>query len=183
MQKGFTLIELLIVIAILAILSTAVVITLNPAQILAQNRDVRRMSDLDNIKSAINLYLTTVDDSQILTTTTCTVIGCANPFSALSIVVTTSTAVNGTGWVRVNLASTTGGSTLSVLPLDPVNSGNYFYAYAGDSNSKTFELNARLESLKYRDTMVNDGGNKNTCSTYTENTCFYEVGTDPGLDL
>jgi prepilin-type N-terminal cleavage/methylation domain-containing protein len=41
--KGFTLIELLIVIAILAILATAVVLVLNPAQILAQARDAQRI--------------------------------------------------------------------------------------------------------------------------------------------
>ncbi|MFA6494844.1 MAG: type II secretion system protein, partial [Candidatus Paceibacterota bacterium] len=40
--KSFTLIELLIVIGILAILVAAIVITLNPAQLLAQARDSKR---------------------------------------------------------------------------------------------------------------------------------------------
>ncbi len=58
-KRGFTLIELLIVIGILAILATTVVLVLNPAQILAETRDTQRQNDLDVMRSAINLYLTT----------------------------------------------------------------------------------------------------------------------------
>src|SRR3989344_5681288 len=59
-KKGFTLIELLIVIAILGILAAAVIVVLNPAQLLAQARDGTRLSDLDSVRSAIALYLTDV---------------------------------------------------------------------------------------------------------------------------
>ncbi|HEY4526144.1 MAG TPA: prepilin-type N-terminal cleavage/methylation domain-containing protein, partial [Candidatus Paceibacterota bacterium] len=45
-RSSFTLIELLIVIAIVAILSTVVIITLNPAELLRQSRDSVRLSDL-----------------------------------------------------------------------------------------------------------------------------------------
>ena len=55
-RGGFTLIELLIVIAIIAILAVAVVITLNPAEMLAQGRDANRLSDLSTFNSAMNLY-------------------------------------------------------------------------------------------------------------------------------
>jgi len=57
MKKGFTLLELLIVIAILAVLSSAIVLVLNPAQLLAQARDSQRLSDLSSLHSAIALYL------------------------------------------------------------------------------------------------------------------------------
>ena len=60
-QRGFTLLELLIVIAILAILAAVVIIVLNPAQTLAQARDSQRLSDLATMKSAISLYMTTVN--------------------------------------------------------------------------------------------------------------------------
>ena len=180
MKKGFTLIELLIVIAILAILATTVVLVLNPAQLLAQARDTQRISDLDSLKSAIAVYLTTAT-SPTLT---------AGPYSTADAVcgfttctVTTSTVVTGGGWVAVDLSASSGGSPLAVLPLDPTNSAVYQYAYKGDDTNKTFELNARLESTKYRDEMTNDGGDKNTCSSYTESTCYYELGTDSGLDL
>ena len=57
MRKGFTLIELLIVIGILAILSTAAVLILNPAEIIKEARDVQRISDLKALKNAIEFYL------------------------------------------------------------------------------------------------------------------------------
>lgn len=60
-DKGFTLLELLIVIAILAVLATIVVLVLNPAETLAKSRDTQRMSDLATMKSAIALYMTTVN--------------------------------------------------------------------------------------------------------------------------
>ena len=41
-RSGFTLIELLVVIAIIAILAVVVILTLNPAQLLAQARDSTR---------------------------------------------------------------------------------------------------------------------------------------------
>ena len=57
-RSGFTLIELLVVIAIIAILAVVVILTLNPAQLLAQSRDANRVSDMATLNSAINLYET-----------------------------------------------------------------------------------------------------------------------------
>ena len=188
MKRGFTLVELLIVIGILAILAVVVVLVLNPAQLLAQARDSQRISDLGSIKSAIGLYLATATSPSIAASTTCTITSCFSPFATSTLTVTSSTVVTGGGWVAVDLTGTTGGSPLSALPLYPTNSTTYYYAFKGDSTNKTFELNGRLESTKYRDMMKTDGGNQNSCTTYTENNdtpngCFYEIGTDPGLDL
>lgn len=188
MKKGFTLIELLIVIGILAILATAVILVLNPAQLLAQARDSQRISDLSSVKSAIGLYLATADSPAIAASSTCTATGCNNPFTLTPLVVTSSTSVTGTGWVAINLSGTAGGSSLSSLPLDPTNNSTYFYGFAGDSTNKTFELDGRLESTKYRDQMTSDGGNKDVCGTdyggsTTSSTCFYEIGTAAGLSL
>ena len=57
-DSGFTLLELLIVISIIAILSVALVIVLNPAETLKKSRDAQRLSDLSTMKTAIGLYLT-----------------------------------------------------------------------------------------------------------------------------
>jgi len=182
-RKGFTLIELIIVIAILAVLAAVVVIVLNPAQLLAQARDSQRISDMNSVKVSIAYYLATAPSPTIPAGPTCTAAGCdtGGPFGSESV--TTSTLVNGAGWVPVDFTVSTGGAPMPSLPLDPTNSGNYFYAYKGDATNKTFEIDGRLESTRYRDIMVSDGGNKNTCSTYVESTCYYEIGTDPGLDL
>lgn len=56
--KGFTLLELLIVIAIIAILSIALVFMLNPAETLKKARDAQRISDLKTIKTALGVMLT-----------------------------------------------------------------------------------------------------------------------------
>ncbi len=70
-RKGFTLIELLVVIAIIAILAVVVILTLNPAQLLAQARDSNRTSDMATLKSAISLYLADVSSTYLGTTTIC----------------------------------------------------------------------------------------------------------------
>ncbi|MCL5006914.1 MAG: prepilin-type N-terminal cleavage/methylation domain-containing protein, partial [Patescibacteria group bacterium] len=54
----FTLIELLISIAVIGILAAVVVVVLNPAQLLAESRDSRRIQDLGNLNNAIGMYLT-----------------------------------------------------------------------------------------------------------------------------
>jgi len=191
MEKGFTLIELLIVIGILAILATTVVLVLNPAQILAETRDTQRVSDLGTVQSAIGLMLAT--DATIPTFVAgplCTVAGCAagaplacGGFTLTPCAVNTIRLVNGTGWVGIDLEGTSGGSSLSALPFDPTNNTTFYYGYAGDNTNKTYEINARLESVKLRVNMQNDGGDDNTCTTFLEATCWYEIGTDSALNL
>ncbi len=54
LSKGFTLIELLVVVAIIGILSSVVLASLNSAR--AKARDVRRKADLVQIRTALELY-------------------------------------------------------------------------------------------------------------------------------
>jgi prepilin-type N-terminal cleavage/methylation domain-containing protein len=53
-NKGFTLIELLVVIAIIGLLSTLAVVALNNAR--AKSRDAKRVSDIKQIQTALELY-------------------------------------------------------------------------------------------------------------------------------
>ena len=53
-QGGFTLIELLVVIAIIGILAAVVLVSLNSARV--RGRDARRLSDLQQISLAMELY-------------------------------------------------------------------------------------------------------------------------------
>ncbi len=178
MKKGFTLIELVIVIAILAILAAVVVLTLNPAQLMAQARDSQRISDLGSIKSAIALYLATATTPAIgaggpnamVSTTTCT-----GFFSSACATIVTSTLVTTAGWVPIAFADTAGGSPLSALPVDPTNNATYQYAYKGDATGLVYKIVGKLESTKYTAAggpMSTDGGN---------NVTNYETGTNLGL--
>jgi general secretion pathway protein G len=56
MNKGFTLIELLTVVAIIGIITAASATILNPAGQLAKARDAERKAELQQIRSALELY-------------------------------------------------------------------------------------------------------------------------------
>lgn len=188
--KGFTLIELLVVIAILAVLATAATLILNPAELIRQGRDSTRLSDLDTLNTALSLYLADVDPTTAdlgacsVTNANCTKGGAATSTFLGRTVCTekTGTGVNGdaANWVDVNFGLISGGSPLSKLPVDPVNSTSYYYGYACDDDSDWYEFNAMMESKKYSnaggagDVESDDGG---------DNSGAYEVGNDPGLNL
>ena len=53
-SKGFTLIELLVVIAIIGLLSTLAVVALNSAR--QKSRDSKRVADIKQIQTALELY-------------------------------------------------------------------------------------------------------------------------------
>ena len=179
MQKGFTLIELLVVIALIAVLAVAVILALNPAELLKQGRDSTRISDLANINSALSLYLVDVSTPMLTTSTNCfvhassgaTLANCQARFTSGVTTLSTSTsqAVNGTGWIPVNLSAISSGSPLPRYPIDPTNNATYYYAFRPSSTSGFYEINANLESLKYAPQEATDGGSSST---------IYEVGND-----
>ncbi|MEY2702991.1 MAG: hypothetical protein RLY43_1629 [Bacteroidota bacterium] len=63
-SKGFTLIELLVVVAIISLLSSVVMAALNDAR--ARARDTRRMEDLRQINTALQLYLQDHEEAPVL---------------------------------------------------------------------------------------------------------------------
>ena len=179
-KRGFTLVELLVVIGILAILTAAVVVVLNPAELLKQSRDAQRLSDFDALRSAISLYLSTASVPSFGATSTAYAMVAGSPAChglTMSCTTNASTVITGTGWVPINFGELTGvglSSPLSALPTDPTNSGNYYYAGAFDTTNKYYELDSVLESNKYYGRMATDGGSSTT---------VYEVGNAPGLAL
>lgn len=108
-KKGFTLVELLIVLTILAILGVAIVLVLNPAEILKKSRDSQRMSDLSAMKSAISLYLSTVTNPYLGTTSSET--GCKSESTKyVWISLLNHTVASGSNY--------SSGSTTAVAPTD-----------------------------------------------------------------
>lgn len=190
MKKGFTLIELLIVIGILAVLATATVLVLNPAQLFAQARDSQRLSDLGALKSAVSYYLSTASAPAMVAPAADGVCG-TNFWGTVDLATEnftgsptqstqTARSTGGLGWLPINLGDSSGGSPLSVLPIDPVNpnTATQSYTYQCNAAAKTYEIDAVMESTRYTtapdDVQGPDGGDK---------AAVYEVGNDPGLDL
>lgn len=152
-RKSFTLIELLVVLALVAILSVVVVMTLNPAELLKQARDSNRLSDLATINTALNLFSTDVTSGFMGTSTviyvsipdtspTCANLGLPTlPTSTINYTYNCTTLANlrntnGTGWIPVNFQSISSNSPISQLPIDPINTtstGKYYTYISGGS--------------------------------------------------
>jgi prepilin-type N-terminal cleavage/methylation domain-containing protein len=194
-RASFTLIELLVVIAIVAILSVVVIISLNPTELLRQARDSNRLSDLNNINTALNLYQTDVSSGSLGTAST-TYLSIPDPAATSTLGsqcqglgLTTSSLpsgwsyhcaasstyrkADGFGWLPVDFTQISFKTPLATLPIDPVNttsSGNYYTYTPGGS----WELTASLEAAKNKlggasDKTSTDGGSA---------TGLYEIGTN-----
>jgi prepilin-type N-terminal cleavage/methylation domain-containing protein len=189
-RQGFTLAELLITISIIAILVAVTIITINPAQLLAQSRDAKRISDLASLNAAISYYQSDQQANPTFSlgsttvaylsvpdpnTTSTTGNACTNlnlPSSAgyayHCAASTTYLNASSTGWVPVNFQNITAGSPIATVPVDPKNqtSTNLYYTY--ETNGYQWALSAFFESQKYAKTMQSTGG---------IDPALYEVGT------
>lgn len=133
-KKGFTLIELLVVVAIIGLLSSVVLASLNVARIKA--RDSVRKSDIQQIRTALEFYYS-VNGSYPAETACDTSRG-----SSASTCPPTGTTWTTTSSIYVALVPT----YMPTLPVDPVNNTSYFYTYepAGTVN-QSYCIGAALE--------------------------------------
>lgn len=196
-RKGFTLIEVLVVVAIISILATVVVFLLNPVELLRQARDAKRIADLSTLSSAASIYYSkALDDPSTLFMGSSSVMYVSVPDPSATSTAGTNCAslglpslpagwsyhcaapstylrADGTGWVPIDFNTSSTGSTLSSLPVDPMNatSSNLYYAYETDGTGG-YKFSAFFESQKDAPLMASDGGNDPE---------LYEKGTNLAL--
>jgi len=128
-QKGFTLIELLVVIAIIAILSTVVMAGLNSAR--AKGRDAKRLSDIKQLQTALELFFDTCGGYPTQTRGDITAANSAGVTTGLNI--GTNDANNGGTACASNL-----GTFINPLPLNPGPNGiTYQYCSASMTDPVT----------------------------------------------
>jgi prepilin-type N-terminal cleavage/methylation domain-containing protein len=196
--KGFTLIEVLISVSIVALIATTLIIATNPNEIFKQARDSRRMADLTALSTAISLYVNSGSSINMDGQGGITCKGGSNQKVYVSIpnnqtppqnlplgwsygqvTSTNLKKIDGTGWIPINFATLVGGSPISSLPVDPINSftKNLFYSYTCKSNG-AFELTATLESKKYN----MNGSDPKTSTDGGTDRFLFEIGTDLTLD-
>lgn len=123
-KKGFTLIELLVVIAIIGLLSTLAVVALGSAR--QKARDSKRLSDLKQIQTALELYFT--DHNAYPTTTVSSTLG----------VDVTCLGSNGLG------TTCTEPIYMGLIPQEPTPTQGA-YVYNTDADALGYTINATLE--------------------------------------
>ena len=128
MKKGFTLVELLVVIAIIGILSTLSVVSLNSAR--AKSRDARRLSDIKQIRTALDMYY---DSSSTYPLSCTTTLGTGNCACLTSV-----------GWTNTSTTNCTGTIFMQKVPSDPLSSASYTYNQT--SSGQSYEIIYKLEA-------------------------------------
>ncbi|MFA4830691.1 MAG: prepilin-type N-terminal cleavage/methylation domain-containing protein [Patescibacteria group bacterium] len=120
-KKGFTLIELLVVIAIIGLLSTLAVVALGSAR--EKARDSKRLSDLKQVQTALELYYT--DNN-------------GYPTVNGTLGVTDHACLNSGGFAVVGCPS----AYMGLVPSDPLAARSYSYTVSGTTS---YVITATLE--------------------------------------
>lgn len=147
-REGFTLIELLVVIAIIALLSGVILASLSTARM--KSRDAKRVSDLRQIKIALELYF---DANNKYPATGCGYNCNQYRSSWLTSPQVDCSGNSCTGW---DLLASDLKPYIPNLPIDPINSKcvaymakcySYSYGNVGDNTSgNAYEIWAQLET-------------------------------------
>jgi prepilin-type N-terminal cleavage/methylation domain-containing protein len=171
-SKSFTLIELLIVLALISILATVLILTINPGGIFSKARDTKRINDLKNIEKIMDtLYSTEYTFNELNYASTNVIYislpdnntNCSNWLSqsfhlfhqaGLIDCSATPTNIDGTGWIPIPFSNFPI-LNISQLPVDPINKPPYYYSFVVGGS---YEIYAQLEDPKHP-ASKNDGDN------------------------
>ncbi len=181
LHHGFTGIELLIVVGAISLLIYSIIITLQPIEILKESRDTERLADLGVLSSALNYHLANSSSSKLSNSED---FSCDLHFGASSKTAENSPWSNktlahggifeldGSGWIAIDLTTSNIGLYDEHLPKDPLNNEKFFYAFSCDELLRSFELNANLESKRFR----SEGSEDKESKDGGDNSYWYEIG-------
>ena len=147
--RAFTLIELMIVVAIIGILSAAIMVNFSSAR--AKSRDGKRISDLGNIQLALAQYFDR----------------CRQYPSGVTA------ADLSTQCPTISSQVVTLGDYIGTIPVDPTNNSTYKYEYAVNNTKNAFLLRATLEKSA---SVLTDSFSNTAASNLTTQ---YFGGVDP----
>ena len=180
-RKGFTILEILIVIFLIGVFSTILFFAFNSLDIIKRTRDSKRINDLQVLNSAIKvlinqnpdvflgneniIYLSLPDTNSNCSSYLSKLPPLYFPFSYRCVNSNDFRKINGQGWLPLDFSNLLLG--ISSLPIDPLNSSDYFYAYIKKGNK--YKLTAKMESENFALMMINDGGIE---------PLLYEIGSD-----
>jgi len=156
-NESFTLIELLIVIAIIAILSAVIVASTSTSR--QKARDARRIQDLNEIKTALEMYYYKNNYSYPSGN-----IGPDGINSDQGFCIEKATDANQFQSILIQ------GNYLSTIPQDPlyqdVATPDYCYWYRTEDNGQKFKLFAKVEEQDYKPAIQDGGTEPNLYEVY-----------------
>lgn len=152
--------EMFVAIGIIAVVMVAVVLTLNPAELMRQARDARRVSELKAIGTGMTALSGSSSTMELGASSTLYVSlpdadpACGSwalpalpsPWQYRCAPEATYRKLDGTGWIPLDVAGIARYVSVSALPVDPANDATRYYAYAASSTA--WEVSAPLESRK-----------------------------------
>lgn len=124
-ERGFTMVELIVVLAIITLLASAIFVQLQSGRTRA--RDAEREQEIKTLQNSLALYANNNGKY---------------PPSNQGLLPYASSPLTGDDIVSQDLKST---GTLSSVPTDPMNSGNYIYKYSS-SDGSSYEITYYLET-------------------------------------
>lgn len=124
LKRGFTLIELLLVIGVIAILSSIVIVSINPNKQLGDARNARRLTDIKTILDAVYQY--SIDNNGALPESIPTI---------ATNICRSGVNVDCTNLVNLNMLT---GAYLVAIPVDPQS------ATASDTNYSILRSAGRI---------------------------------------
>ena len=164
----------------------AFIFLLNPSERSKQGRDQQRITDLENLKKALDYYLTknakVGPDNEKILCSDCNLAGDVFSYRSIDLggVKTKERHgryVNGTGWIPIDFSANMrlGETPISILPVDPAEKGysirttfpivglfynrteDFVYTFRPAKNGK-YKLTAKMESETGLEKAKDDGG-------------------------